>query len=160
MYSPDKITGFWRGTYIYDAPELRPADGGGVNFEMHLTQGWWQGIFGRFSGIVSEDVSRGMPGTGTIRGGLTRGEIRFTKQMPVAHVIHDGQVVAIEDLLRPRGVAVRAGSIPHSPIYYSGTFDSDSTAFGVWRIEPDIVRVADGLNLRTTGSTGTFTLTR
>ena len=103
MKHPKDISGVWRGTYFYDLAEQRPPDGGGVHFELHLRQTWWQRLFGQFTGSVTDDASRGMPGTGVIRGECHDSSIRFTKEMPVLYIGSTERTVPLSVYLREQG---------------------------------------------------------
>src|SRR3989442_8685507 len=68
------VTGTWRGAYRYErsAPMLLRYP---VPFALTLKQGW----FGHFTGAVTEEATRGMPGTGVINGYFSFPRIEFTK---------------------------------------------------------------------------------
>jgi hypothetical protein len=72
-----KLTGTWRGTYGYRDPE-EMAKREPVSFTLTLKQGW----FGRFTGSVTEDPTRGMPGTGLIY------QLRFALRLLIWNVMH------------------------------------------------------------------------
>ena len=160
MTHPKDISGVWHGTYFFDLAEQRPADGGGVAFELRLTQSWLQRIFGTFRGSVTDDPTRGMSGTGTVRGKHSQTSLRFTKRMPVAEFTYNGKAVSLQQLFERHGLAYRAPRNAHPPILYVGAFTSDSVAAGTWVIEEGTIRISARRHVPLPRCTGTFTLTR
>jgi hypothetical protein len=130
---PNHIAGVWRGSYFYDNDQQRAPDGAGVGFELHLRQSWLQGFFGWFSGTVTDESQRGMPGIGNVRGSFRGQSIRFTKRMPVSYVTHEGHNISVRDWLRKQGYDP-GFDVPHCPIFYHGTFSIAESASGNWRI--------------------------
>lgn len=160
MNGPKSISGVWRGTYFYDLAEQRPPDGGGVGFELRLTQTWLQRLFGGFSGTVTDDSMRGMSGTGTIHGRHSKTSMRFTKQMPTVQFTQNGKSLTLPELLERHGRAYQVKRTPHPPILYTGTVTNGSKVFGTWLIEESAIRIGPRLALPTLRCSGTFTLTR
>ena len=159
MNEPKNIAGVWRGSYFYDLEQQRPPDGSGVSFELRLRQSWLQSLFGWFSGSVTDDSQRGMPGTGRISGRLRGASIRFTKRMPISYVTHEGRNIALRDWLRDQGF--EAGyDIPHRPIVYRGAFTAADSASGTWRIAGGSIQITSRLSLPMLECTGTWTLTQ
>ena len=78
-----RVSWYWKGTEFDLGTEV--VDGAGVAFELVLSQGWYQRLLGWFSGTVTDDPDRGMPGVGEILGVCRFPKVRFTKQMPVMY---------------------------------------------------------------------------
>lgn len=134
-----KVTGTWLGTYSFDPmdhiPKLDP-----VPFMLTLKQGW----FGNFTGTVTDDGPRGMPGTGVVEGFLLFPRIEFTKRMPVCYVVMpDGRCITLRESLVERGQTCEH-DVPHMPIFYEGEFSSPSRARGTWIIRAGPVSLGDG----------------
>lgn len=159
MSKPESISGVWRGSYFYDIAEQRPSDGGGVDFELRLTQTFWQRLFRCFTGTVIDDPSHGLPGTGTIRGEYRFPSIRFTKEMPIAYITHEGDSIPLRESLLKHGYDIDC-DFPHPPVLYEGTFHSDHEASGTWVIEADEFSIAPGITIGIPRNTGTWTLKR
>lgn len=131
----------------------------GVPFELLLQQSWLQSLFGWFSGSVTDDPERGMPGTGRIRGALRGLSVRFTKRMPVSYTIHEGRKVAVRDHLRDHGFDP-GYDIPHPAIAYRGAFTSSDSASGTWCIPGGPLHVTSRFSIPIPRTTGTWTLSR
>ena len=153
------ISGDWRGAYFYDREQQRPPDGSGVGFELHLRQSWLQRLFGWFSGTVTDETQRGMPGIGRISGSVRGQTIRFTKLMPIAYVVHEGRKISVRDLLREHGYDP-GYDISHRPISYLGTFSSSESASGTWCIAEGPLHVTSRISIPMHTCTGTWTLSR
>src|SRR5947209_5197306 len=129
MSTLKKISGTWRGTYSYDAaktiPTLEP-----VPFTLILKQGW----FGRFTGTVLDDATRGMPGIGAVEGYFSFPRIEFTKRMPVCYAATpDGRNISLRQFLIEQGQTCER-DVPHMPIFYRGEFSDSYHANGTWII--------------------------
>ena len=136
MDSLKKISGIWRGAYSYEASEqmLKREP---VSFTLTLKQGW----FGRFTGSVAEDTSRGMPGTGVVEGYFSFPRIEFTKRMPLFFVATpDGRNITLREYLTEQGHACDR-DVSHVPIFYEGEFSGPSRAQGSWIIRAGPVSV-------------------
>ena len=148
-----KVTGTWRGTYSFDAVEHMPIRDA-VPFTLALKQGW----FGRFTGTVTDDPVRGMPGVGTVAGRFSFPRIEFTKQMPVCYVrTTDGRSIPLREYLIEQG-QVCEQDIPHVPIFYQGEFSSRGWAQGIWIIRAGPVSLLDGRYLQIGEWRGTWSL--
>lgn len=134
-----KVTGTWRGTYHYEPTEQMPTREP-VSFTLILKQGW----FGHFTGNVTEDAARGMPGTGIIDGYFSFPRIEFWKKMPVGHVAApDGRMVTVREFLMEQGHTCEH-DVPHRPIFYQGKFSDPHHAQGTWIIEAGHISLGDG----------------
>lgn len=160
MGRPKDISGVWQGVYYYDNPTQQFADGGGVAFELRISQTWWQRILGTFSGSVTEDPERGVPETATVRGKLSRGALHFTKLLPIARFSREEKSVTLQELLQKYGDTSWLPSAAHPPIQYVGTFADEFTASGTWVIEETRIPVLPGHSFPAPRCTGTFTLVR
>lgn len=134
-----KVTGTWKGTYSYEPMEHFPKRDP-MAFTLTLKQGW----FGRFTGTVTDDGPRSMPGTGVIEGYFSFPRIEFTKRMPVCYVAaSDGRKLSLREYLSEQGHACER-DVPHTPIFYEGEFSSPSRAQGTWIIRAGPVSLGDG----------------
>jgi hypothetical protein len=153
MHTLKKVTGTWRGSYSYD-PSERMANREPVPFTLTLKQGW----FGRFAGGVTEDPSRGVPGTGVIEGYFSSPRIEFYKEMPVSYVATpDGRRITFRDFLIEQG-HVCEQDIPPRPIFYQGEFSDSHHAQGTWIIEAGPLPLGDGRGLKMTETKGTWNI--
>jgi len=153
MNTVKKITGIWHGSYSYDAsaqvPELQP-----VPFTLDLKQGW----FGRFTGTVVDDATRGMPGTGTVTGCFSLPRIAFTKQMPVCYVVTpEGRNITLREFLIGQG-EICERDVPHMPIFYQGEFSDPGRASGKWIIRAGPHSLWDGRAVKFPEATGGWTI--
>ena len=148
-----KVTGTWRGTYSYESSE-QLAMREPVPFALILKQGW----FGHFAGSVTEDASRGLPGTGVIEGYFSFPRIEFTKRMPVCYVAApDGRSITLREFLAQQGHACER-DVPHTPIYYQGEFSSPDRAHGTWIIRAQPVSLGDGRGVPMLGGSGVWSI--
>ena len=123
-----------------------------VPFTLILKQGW----FGRFSGTVTDDASRGMPGTGVIDGYISYPRVEFYKKMPVSYVATpDGRSISLRDFLIEQGHACNH-DIPHRPIFYQGEFSDPRHAQGTWIIEAGPLPLGDGRVVKMAETKGTW----
>ena len=148
-----KITGTWRGTYSYDPVETIPRPDA-VPFTLTLKQGW----FGRFKGTVTDDATRGMPGTGAIAGYFSFPRIEFTKRMPVCYVTTpDGRSITMREHLVELGHACEH-DVPHMPIFYQGKFSGPTRAQGTWIIRAGPVSLLDGRAVQVPEARGVWSI--
>ena len=153
MDSLKKVSGTWRGTYSYEASE-QMVKREPVSFTLTLKQGW----FGRFTGSVTEDVSRGMPGTGVVDGYFSYPRIEFTKRMPVFYVAtSDGRNVTLREYLTEQGHTCER-DVPHAPIFYEGEFSNPSRAHGTWIIRAGPVSLGDGRAIKMPEARGVWSI--
>ena len=147
------ITGEWRGTYSHDPSEHIPQLGT-VSFALVLKQGW----FGRFTGSVSEEAGRGMPGTGSIEGYVSLPRIEFTKRMPVCYVVKPGgDMITLREHLTSEGYVCER-DLRHPPIFYEGEFSAEGRAAGTWLLRGGPFRLPNGQELDMPHSTGVWTI--
>ncbi|MCW1926186.1 hypothetical protein OKA05_26750 [Luteolibacter arcticus] len=130
-----------------------------MGFELHLRQSWVQRVIGRFSGTVTDEPQRGMPGIGQITGGFRGQSIRFTKRMPVSYIVQEGRSISVRQWLCELGYDP-GRDIPHQPVLYRGRFSSADAASGTWRIPGGNLNVSLSLSIPMPECTGTWTLTR
>lgn len=148
-----KVTGTWCGTYCYEPSELMPKRDP-VPFILTLKQGW----FGHFKGSVTDDATRGMPGTGAIDGYFSFPRIEFTKRMPVSYVATpDGRHITLREFLTEQGHTCEH-DVPHAPIFYQGEFSSPNLAQGTWIIRAGPLPLGDGRVLKMTETKGTWSI--
>lgn len=139
METLKKVTGVWRGSYGYEAPE-QLANRDSVTFTLTLKQGW----FGRFTGSVTDDDSGGMPGVGAIEGHFSYPHIEFTKRMPVCYIVApDGRAITLREYLTEQDLTCER-DLPHDPIFYQGEFSSVNRAHGTWIIMASEIPLGDG----------------
>ncbi len=151
MEIPRKITGTWRGSYAYEPSDKMPKRDP-VPFTLVLKQGW----FGRFTGSVTDDATRGMPGTGIIDGYFSYPRIEFYKKMPASYVATpDGRMISLRDFLIEHGHECD-NEIPHRPIFYQGEFSDSCHAQCIWIIEAGRLPVGDGRALKMSETKGTW----
>ncbi len=111
------MLGEWNGEYWFLGRAAKIIEDRKTKFQIIITELQEN----NFSGNVTDDLQNGgMKGIGQIKGVLNGSTIKFTKQMPISTLItHSGD--RIEE------------NKPHRPIYYSGTFSSDSNKItGTW----------------------------
>ena len=138
-----KVTGTWRGTYGYDPVGQLPARAP-VQFALILEQG----RFGHFTGTVTDDGPRGMPGTGYVEGYLSFPHIHFKKLMPVCCITTpDDRCITLREFVIDQGYKYER-DIPHPIIYYAGAFSSANRAEGTWMIPAAAVSPGDGLTIQ------------
>jgi hypothetical protein len=139
MHALKKVNGIWRGVYGYEPSELMPRHEP-VPFTLTLKQGW----FGHFTGSVTDDPIRGMPGTGAVDGYFSFPRIEFTKRMPVAYFTAlDGRPISLREFLAEQGHALERDA-PHQPIFYQGEFSNATHAQGTWIIRAGQLSLGDG----------------
>jgi hypothetical protein len=143
-----KVTGNWRGSYGYESNQLKNLIP--VPFTLKLEQGW----LGHFTGNVTEDVARGMPGLGVIDGYFAFPNIEFTKQMPVCYIATpDGQRITLRERLISKGYPCEH-DIPHPPIFYEGEFVDANRAEGTWILKAVQIPLPNGEKLPMSEATG------
>jgi hypothetical protein len=126
-----------------------------VNFELTITRSW----FGLLLGTVTDDPTPIQQGTGTIRGYLLGNSIRFVKRMPVAFVWSNGRSVLVSERLAELGHP----GLPNRPgarFQYAGHLLSPDQASGEWVIREQHLRVARGVWVRVSRTSGTWTMRR
>jgi len=148
-----KVTGTWRGNYSYGPmehiPKLEP-----VPFTLTLKQGW----FGRFTGTVTDDGPRGMPGAGVIEGYFSFPRIEFTKRMPVCYVVTpDGRTITLREYIIEQGHNCER-DVPHTPIFYEGKFSGPSRAQGTWILRAGPVSLGDGRAIQMSEARGGWSI--
>ena len=155
MNTLKKVAGTWRGTYEHELRDTMPRREP-VPFVLILNQGWFGRWFGRFTGIVAEDATRGMPGTGLIKGFFSYPRIQFHKKMPVGYVsTPGGRSLTLRDYLIEKS-HVCNHDIPHRPIFYQGTFSDPRHAYGTWIIEAGPLALGDGRVIKMGKTKGTW----
>jgi hypothetical protein len=131
-----KVAGVWRGVYGY-GERKQLAGMAPVAFTLKLKQGWSE----HFTGSVTEDTPRGVPGTGTIDGYYKSPTIEFTKQMPVGYVTGpDGTLITLREYLIANGHPC-GHELPSALIFYRGTFLDTNRVQGTWLINPQRFRL-------------------
>ena len=139
METLKKVTGTWRGTYSFEPSEAAPQREP-VPFTLELKQGW----LGHFTGSVTDDATRGMPGTGVIDGYFSYPRIEFTKRMPVCYfTTPDGRHITLREFLIEQGETCER-DVPHMPIFYQGEFSAPHHAQGTWIIRATPISLVDG----------------
>jgi hypothetical protein len=153
MDSLKNVTGTWQGAYSYE-PLDRMSKREPVPFTLILKQGW----FGRFTGGVTEDADRGMPGTGAIDGYFSYPRIEFTKRMPVSYVrTVDGRKISLRDFVIEEGQLCEH-DVPHRPIFYRGEFPDCNHAQGTWIISAGPIPLGDGRIVKVAESKGSWSM--
>jgi len=138
--SPERksVAGVWRGIYGYTRKSQAHLKA--VPFTLKLKQKW----FGNFTGTVTEDAPSGIPGTGTIEGGMSWPNFEFTKQMPVGYVAKpDGSMITQREYLIANGWECPKEP-PSPPILYYGKFLDLNRVQGHWIIKPHDIPIRDG----------------
>lgn len=123
-----------------------------VSFNLILKQGW----FGRFTGSVTEDPPRGMPGSGIVAGCFSFPRIEFVKRMPIAYVgVVDGRTRPLREYIIEQGHSCEF-DVPHPPLYYAGEFSSPSSAQGTWIIKAGPLKLPGNRIMEVRESKGTW----
>ena len=132
------VAGIWRGVYGY--ADSRKSTGKMVPFTLKLKQKW----FGNFTGTVTEDAPSGIPGIGTIEGGMSWPNFEFTKQMPVGYVStpNGGRQTVRESLIANGYECPKEPPAP--PILYFGKFLDLNRVQGSWVIKPRQIPLRGG----------------
>ncbi len=137
-----KVTGVWRGRYGYVRASWMP-EMETVPFTFKLKQGW----FAHFTGSVTENVPPGMPGTGSLDGYFNPPAVRFTKQMPVAHIRSGDRSMTLREYVIAKGHACPQ-DLPAPPILYKGVFLDANRVQGTWSMEARRIPLPDGKAMR------------
>jgi hypothetical protein len=143
------VTGVWRGVYGYSESK-RLAGMGAVAFTLKLKQGWTA----HFTGSVTEDHPRGMPGMGAVDGYFKSPTIEFTKQMPVGYITgRNGILKTLREFIISEGHQCEC-DLPSPPIFYQGTFLDANRVQGMWSINPHKIPLPDGFSFSTPRTSG------
>jgi hypothetical protein len=130
------ISGWWSGEYSYDdALACIPAS---VKFSLTAHLGW----FGRFRGVVVDDVITSGSPEASVNGHVTGRKVSFLKHYALSYAPHGGRWISLRDYLALEHGVILDDDVPPDPVKYQGEYDpSEDMVTGTWQIEEKVIPV-------------------
>jgi hypothetical protein len=126
------ITGKWVGEYSYHPGKAVPVLPPPVCFALDARLGW----FGRLRGTIQDDPVGGPPEPASMVGWVWGTTVSFRKQYPRFYVIHEGELITLDEQLEITHGITLDESPAARPIWYRGRYDPENNIVrGIWRIE-------------------------